>query len=109
MNTPSPALPWGLGATATPTDPLRDAAANMALLGAAKALEKAGRAAEGASAEEVVAQALLAMSEQERQAAAAMLKRTEERVYGVIQRLRAQGGDVTGEHVLLAFQDEVRN
>jgi hypothetical protein len=107
----SPALPWGAGADPAPADPLRDAAANMALLGAARALVKAGMSsAPGDSAEQVVSQALGDMSADRRVAAATILRQTEERIYSVIKRLQeGSTREVTAEEVHQAFLEEIRS
>lgn len=101
-------LPWG-DVSLEPVDPTRAAAANLALLAAARALERAGRARAGADAEAVVTEALLSMSAPERIAAANTLRRTEERALAVIRRLKASGtAEVTGEDVRRAFAEEVK-
>lgn len=103
-----PALPWG--AAPAPPDPLRNAAANMALLGAARALVKSGASAGHGDAERVVTEALLDMSADRRIAAATILKQTEERIYAVIKRLQDGGStvDVSAEDVRRALLDEMK-
>jgi hypothetical protein len=101
-------LPWAGEGPPTPNDPWLNASANMALLGAAKAIVRrpgyTGPA--DASAEDVVAAALRDMSLPERLEAARMLRRTQQRVYAALSALRASGKDhITAEDVSQAMAD----
>lgn len=101
-----PALPWAEGALALPEKRLQDIAANMALLGAARAItRRAGVTPEAdTDAEEVVAAELQGMSQEERTAAAMMLQRTQARIFEALQQLQAEGGLVTADRVVAIMQ-----
>jgi hypothetical protein len=86
------ALPWGTDAV---RDPLLDASASLALLAAAKQLTRGQNRPPGLGAEEVVLRAMAAMSESERVRATTALKLTQERIYALMQTLRAAAGGGT--------------
>ena len=93
------ALPW---ATDAPRDPMRDAAANIALLSAARGLTSHQPDCPQEAAD-VVAQALMAMTAEERLHAAQVLQTTQERIYNTIVALQAREGPITDDDVRAAF------
>jgi hypothetical protein len=95
------ALPW---AAEPARDPMRDVAANIAMLSAARGLTRHQPDCP-LEAADVVAQALRDMSAEERQEAARMLQATQERVYATIMALRAREGPISGDDVRAAFRE----
>ena len=94
------ALPW---ATDVPPDRLRDAAANLALLGAARVLTKNQSDCQR-DAEEVVADFMREMTPEGRVEAARRVAQAQERIYQALQTLRSNEGPITAEDVHRALQ-----
>jgi len=92
------ALPWAADAPPPPRDRLREAAANLALLGAARAITR-NQPDCNMSAEEVVTEFLREMTPEGRVEAADRIARTQERIYQALRELSASGGTITAEDV----------
>lgn len=98
-------LPWANDAAAASPDPLADVAAKLALLGAARALVRAGAAAPDDDAEATVTAALRDMTPEGRVEAAARLRQTQSRLEAALRRLRDEGGEVTADRVMALMKD----
>jgi hypothetical protein len=98
------ALPWAARATPPPPerDALRDAAANLALLGAARALTRHDPDCQR-SAEEVVADALRGMTPQGRIEAAARVHAATEHIHAKLRELHSARGPLSADDVRRAF------
>lgn len=96
-----PALPWGR-AKPEARDPMQDAAANLALLAAARVLTK-HTTEDSREALDVVASALREMTPEGRLAAAARMRMAQEHIYGILKGLQAQEGVVTADDIRGAF------
>jgi len=94
------ALPWASGEPPPANDPMLNASVKLALLGAARALTRDAQSSDQEDADDVVSAALVRMTPDERLAAASMLKKTQERIYGALKTIQRDGGDVTAERVL---------